>query len=97
MMELKATIDKADITPLHKLDGLANDAPLTVGGRSRATGTIVFRGFRGAIDMATKRYVGTFRFEECDDTVKRADLTRVATLLDQGKAGKGATAKSPRS
>lgn len=64
MMEIKATIDKADIAALGALKGMANAEALVIGGVTYIAGRVIFRGFAGAFSKESGRYQGVVRFED---------------------------------
>ncbi len=64
MIEVPATIDKNQISPLAALKGKANAGKVTIGEEQYDAGHLKFLGFAGA-RRPDKRYHGVFRFEPC--------------------------------
>lgn len=89
MIQVEAAINKADITPLGELKGLANTLPLNVDGKMYPRGKIVFDGFRGALDEVVGRYVGVMQFSTSDGKVTCGDLSRVDGILHPGEIDDG--------
>lgn len=68
-MELKqsATISKSQIEPIGKLIGTTNSLTYSIGSARYGPRALNFLGFRGAIDLKSRKYVGVFVFDEAVD------------------------------
>ena len=64
MIEVPATIDKNQISPLAALKGKANAGKVTIGEEQYDAGHLTFLGFAGA-RRPDKRWHGALRFEPC--------------------------------
>ena len=64
MIEIPAVIDKADIKPIVKMRGAVNSDTVTLSGREFGPRTLVFRGFTGACDKVSGKWVGVYRFKD---------------------------------
>jgi hypothetical protein len=60
---LEHACDKSDITPMAAKIGLFNARTYHLDGSDRLPGTLLFRGFAGALDKASGKYRGLLRFE----------------------------------
>ena len=70
-MELKqpATISRSQIGPIHKLIGTMNSSVYSIGSVRHEANSLRFLGFRGAIDMKSRKYVGVLVFDtKVDDS-----------------------------
>lgn len=63
MFSLPAIIDKSRIGPIAEMKGRVNDCAFVVDGTDYPTRSTVFVGFAGALDLASGKYVGEYRFE----------------------------------
>ena len=87
MTEVRVSIDKSDITPLGALKGFANATSLIVAGVVHAPGMIMFLGFSGTMETASRRFVGVLRFSKGHDgdDVMCADLSSIQDILRLGE------------
>lgn len=63
MLTIEACIEKSDITPIGKMKGALNSDKCSLNGETHEPESLVFRGFVGTMDLATRKFIGVFRFE----------------------------------
>lgn len=61
--EIQASITKQEIPYYHSREGRTNADRVWLLGESREPRSVMFRGFAGALDLATGTYEGVFRVE----------------------------------
>ena len=81
MITIPAIIHKSDIEPVGELRGAVNSDTATLAGREFKPSELVFRGFAGTYEKASRKWVGVYRFK--DAVGGELDEMAIASLPDR--------------
>ena len=83
MFTIPAIIHKSDIEPIGAMRGAINSDTATLAGREFKPSELVFRGFAGTYDKASRKWVGVYRFEPSLIIGGELDEMSISSLPDR--------------